>query len=399
MYKQIISNKNKNKNLLYGLIKICIIICIIICIVILIYRIYRIHFFKPFIKQIENFANPNYKTLISNWDNGSGFFSELLFKLNHYLYCKKYKINFKTNSDNWSYKYANGWIDYFEDIILDYNTLLPNTNVEGNTDANTDRNKGTLYIGDNNEIKTVSGCCEILEQFPLRDYVAIISEYYKYNTKTFEHIQKIKNELGLVPQQYGAIYIRRGDKLVDEIKFIPSSKFVELLLSKYPDCKIIFVQTDDYNSFLEVQDYIQNKNLDIKILTLCPKTNFGSIANSGYANKMINNSIDKLKEGSEILSDNKEYMKKITQKLSKPISEMTPDERYEHTLELLTSVDISINSKICVCDYKSNVSRFIKIAHNNFNNVFDVTGADSLITLDSYKCPAFDFDSIHNNNK
>jgi len=353
---------------------------IVLCIIILIYRIYRIHFFKPFIRQIENFANPDYKTLISNWDNGSGFFSELLFKLNHYLYCKKYKINFKTNSDNWSYKYANGWIDYFEDIMLNYNS----------------------NIGDNNEIKTVNGCCEILEQFPLRDYVAIIPEYYKYNTKTFEHIQKIKNELGLVPGQYGAIYIRRGDKLVDEIKFIPSSKFVELLLLKYPDCKLIFVQTDDYNSFLEVQDYIQNKNkdkdkdLDIKILTLCPKTNFGSIANSGYANKMINNSIDKLKEGSEILSDNKEYMKKITQKLSKPISEMTPDERYEHTLELLTSVDISINSKICVCDYKSNVSRFIKIAHNNFNNVFDVIGADSLITLDSYKCPGFDFDSIHN---
>lgn len=369
MYKQIISNKN----LLYGLVKICIVICIVI----LIYRIYKEHFTE----QIENFVNPDYKTLISNWDNGSGFFSELSFKLNHYLYCKKYKINFKTNSDNWSYKYANGWIDYFEDIMLNYNT---------------DENTGISNIEDNNKIKTVSGCCEFLEQFPLRDYVAIIPEYYKYNVKTFEHIKKIKNELGLVREQYGSIYIRRGDKLVDEIKFIPSSKFVELLLSKYPDCKTIFVQTDDYNSFLEVQDYTQNMKLNIKILTLCPKTNFGSIANSEYANKMINNSIDKLKEGSEILSDNKEYMKKITQNLSKPISEMTPDERYEHTLELLTSVDISINSKICVCDYKSNVSRFIKIAHNNFINVFDVIGTDSLITLDSYKCPGFDFDSIYN---
>ena len=135
------------------------------------------------------------------------------FKLNHYLHCKKYKRNFKTNSDNWPYKYENGWTDYFEDTILNYST---NDSTNDNTDDKT--------IADDS-IKIVDGCCQILEQFPLRDYVAIIPEYYKYNNKTLEHIQKIKNKLGLVQGQYGAIYIRRGDKLVDEIKSRVSSIF------------------------------------------------------------------------------------------------------------------------------------------------------------------------------
>lgn len=97
------------------------------------------------------------------------------------------------------------------------------------------------------------------------------------------------------------------------------------------------------------------------------------------------------------VNDNKEYVDKIKNNLSKPISDMNPQEKYDHTMELLTSVDICINSKYCVCDYKSNVSRFIKIAHNDFNHVFDVNNIDTKISLDSKLCPAFDFDSKHQN--
>jgi hypothetical protein len=330
---------------------------------------------------IENFETPTYNLLISNWDNGSGFYSQLLFKLNHYLYCKKYNIGYETNSNNWQYKYKNGWTDYFENVFLDNDNIKQNNTKQKNTN--------------NTKTQTINGCCTILEQFPLRDYVSIISngEYYKYNATTQNHINKVKNDLGLVDGQYGSIYIRRGDKLVNEIKFIPSSKFVQLLIEKYPDCSVIFVQTDDYNSYLEVKDYIAKNNLNIKVLTLCPETNFGAIAHGGYTDQMVNDKVSTLKEGTEILNDNKEYLKKIKNNLAKPIAEMTPDERYEHTMELITSVDICIKSKICVCDYKSNVSRFIKIAHRNFDAVFDVMGTDSLISQDSLKCPGFDFDS------
>ena len=348
---------------------------ILLIIIIIIISLYTL--FKNMDKFVENFVEPDYNVIISNWDNGSGFYSELGFKLNHYLYCKKYNIDFKTEIHNWPYTFKDGWIDYFEDVKLNY-----------------DKNEGEVV-----NTKIISGCCTILEQFPLKDYVNIIPEYYKYNKKTQVFINYIKNKLGLINKEYGSIYIRRGDKLVNEIEFIPASKFVDLLLQKYPDCKVIFVQTDDYNSYLDVKKHIHNelKKPNIKILTLCPETSFGAIANSSYTEQMKSNQITTLKEGIEILNDNKKYIENIKNNLSKPIADMTLQEKYDHTMELLTSVDICINSKYCVCDYKSNVSRFIKIAHNNFNNVFDVNNMDSKISLDSKLCPAFDFDSKHQN--
>jgi hypothetical protein len=361
--------KDKNK-----IIKVLV---FFIAVLILFYIFKRTLFLEHF---TNSTINSTTNTIISIWDSGSGFYSELLFKFNHYLYCKKYRINFKTESVDWPYTFKTGWTDYFENISLEYDT---HTKMNNKEKSNT---------------RILSGCCTILEQFPLRDYVQIIPEYYRYNKQTKQHIYNMKVKLKLIGKEYGSIYIRRGDKLVDEINFISSTKFTDLLLDKYPECKIIFVQTDDYNSYLDVKRHIQTLGkTDINVITLCPDTSFGAIANSGYLTKMKTNQISTLKENQKTLTNNKEYVDKIKNNLSKPISDMTPHEKYEHTMELLTSVDICINSKYCICDYKSNVSRFIKIAHNNFNHVFDVNNTDSIINLDSKLCPAFDFDSKHQN--
>ena len=341
-------------------IYISIIIIILILILFYNYYTYKNEYSKNI---IEKFEAPKYKTLISNWDSGSGFYSELNVKLNHYLYCKKYNINYKTNSDNWPYKYKNGWTDYFLNIELKLNDSHDSP---GNTSL----------------IHIEEGCCNTLEKFQIKDYVAIIPEYYKYTPEVTTIINNKKNELGLINGEYGCIYIRRGDKLVNESDFIHTDKFIEKLLLKYPECKTIFLQTDDYNCFIDLQNYIKNKNLDIKPMTLCPTTMFGSIARNDWLDKMKTNN-----------NRNQEYLETIKQNLSKPISEMTPDERYEHTIELITSVDICINSKYCVCDYKSNVSRFIKVAHKNMMSVFDVLDADKFFDLESYKEVGWYFDA------
>jgi hypothetical protein len=332
---------------------------------------YKYKNYKNITEVKEFFNTPTYKTLISHWDNGSGFYSVLAFKLNHYLFCKKYNINYKTTSHNWPYKFKNGWTDYFQDVELKLN--------EDNKD---NKDNGSENSG---EIHQENGCCTILEQFKLKDYVDIIPEYYKYTPEVQSIINNKKNELGLVNGEYGSIYIRRGDKLIDEINFVHTDKFIDKLLLKYPECKTIFLQTDDYNSFIDLQNYIKNNNLNIRPITLCPENMFGSIAHNGWMDKMKNNSYA-----------NKEYLETIKSNLSKPISEMTPEEKYAHTIELITSVDICINSKYCVCDYKSNVSRFIKVAHKNVMNVFDVLNGDTLFDLESYKTIGFDFDSVHN---
>ena len=367
----------KINNFLYKLINYKYIIGIIIFIsfTVLIYYIKNFKIYnnnynynKQNNKIYENFEAPKYKTLISNWDDGSGFYSELAFKLNHYLYCKKYNINYKTNSKKWPYKYENGWTDYFQDVELKLND---SNNNNDNNDNKTDK-QGLIH--------TEVGCCTILEQFKLKDYVQIIPEYYKYTPEVQKIINNKKNELELVNGEYGCIYIRRGDKLVNEINFTHTDKFIDKLLKIYPDCKTIFLQTDDYNCFIDLQNYIKYKNLNIRILTLCPENVFGSLANIQWTNNLV-----------DTTQTNKEYLETIKHNLSKPISEMTPDERYAHTIELITSVDICINSKYCVCDYKSNVSRFIKVAHKNVMNVFDVLDGDTLFDLESYKSIGLNF--------
>jgi len=64
---------------------------------------------------------------------------------------------------------------------------------------------------------------------------------------------------------------------------------------------------------------------------------------------------------------------------------MNKDEILEHTLNMIIGIDIVLKSKYCVTDYQSNVSRFIKIAHNNFNNVFSIINDES-IYLNDIKC-------------
>jgi hypothetical protein len=343
MLSKIFKNiQNNNKN--------TIIVLIILIVVVIILRIYN---YKN-----EQFENPDYDILTTRMDSSSGFFSNLQMKLNHYLYAKKYDLDFNISTHSqWPYTFKDGWTDYFEDV-----KLVSSKNKEDKKE------------------KEYPGCCNILEHFPLRDYINILPEFYKYNSKTKKLIEDKTKELGLNKGEYGAIYIRRGDKLVNETDFNEASKFVDILLDKYPECNAIFVQTDDYNSYLETKEYIHEKlnKKDIRIITLCPDNVFGSIANEDYTKTM--------KENNKVNEKNKEYMNKINNNLAKPIADMSLQERYEHTIELLTSVDICSHSRTAVCDFESNVSRFIKLFHDDFNSVYDVKNQHDIINLDSKVC-------------
>ena len=114
---------------------------------------------------------------------------------------------------------------------------------------------------------------------------------------------------------------------------------------------------------------------------------------------MVNDKIGILRESNEVLDDNKKYLENIKHKLSKPIADMSPDERYVHVMELLSGVDICLNAKVVICDYKSNVSRFIKVAHSNFDAIFDIVNINSkngeTVKRTDKLCPGYDFDSKH----
>lgn len=282
-----------------------------------------------YVKKYENYENQ--QTVVSNLTRSAGFFSMLFFMLNHYIYSKYNNVNFKLVSDEWTYKSKNGWTDYFENIDITHKH------------ANVKKLTISEYSHHN-----------VIEEYPIIDYKTIIPEVYRYNANTKNEINNKKSQLQLHDKQYDAIYIRRGDKST-ETHFHDEKIYIELLLKKNPECKTVFLQTDDYNSYLNLQKYIKKKNLNVNLLTLCDKNDKGSS--------------------------------------EKEIQSMNPNDIYNHTIDLIVNVDILLNSNICVCDYSSNVARFIKLAHNNSNNVYDIINQETDIDYQKKICPSFEFKS------
>jgi hypothetical protein len=281
------------------------------------------------------------------YDNG--FFSMLFFIINHYLYAKANSINFRLDTSNWLYLYKKGWTDYFMPIDLIFN--------------------------ENNTEEKVYGHNKVIQDYSVREYKKIIPTIMKYNDGVKEYIQSIYDKLNLHKGEYSSIYIRRGCKLSYESKFHESYKYLELLLEKDPSCSKIFLQTDDYNSYIDIISYISEKNLDIEVLTLCESDMVG-----------MSVSLD-LKYMTTSIPKNTQYFSKIRHHV-KMINQMNKDEIKDHTYSLLAEIDITCNSKICITDYQSNVARYIKLAHNNFENVFDIEG--HTMNLDILSCPAYE---------
>lgn len=298
--------------------------------------------------------------IISVLDKAAGFYSVLFFAINHYLYCKKNDISFQLDSTYWLYRSVNGWTDYFK-----------NNDLEGTHEQN--------------QIKIIKHN-KLLGNYTMHEYKnAIRNEFYLYNERTQQKIDDKKKELQLVDGEYDSIYIRHGDKLFEESKYIPSYKYVELLLEKNPQCKTIFLQTDDYNCFLDIQEYIRTQNLDIQLYTICDPDTKGIVVLS----KPISANLDNCVIKSDPL--HKEYFNKVLNDLqqTKPLEEMTPEEIYNHTMSLIIGNDIVLNSNYCIMDKQSNVARFISIAHNDQSKVFDVRYPNENINMNWTMCPAY----------
>ena len=273
------------------------------------------------------------KNVISVLSNGPGFYASFFIMLNHYIYCKKHKKNFKINSENWLYKKQDGWTDYFKNTELKYNDNVDTQQIEFLT---------------------------VLEDFPIIDYKYNIPEVYIYNENTIHEIQKTKERLNLLNKNYDSIYIRRGDKLIAESVILQTDDYLKLLLKKNPNCKTIFLQTDDYNTYIELQKYNEERQLKLEIITLCDKNMRGSITDNNRKSEILNSDISKNKNNQDYLNTIKIYLEH-----TKTIHQMNPDEKYNHTILMIIGINIISNSNICICDYQSNVSRFIKLFHKN----------------------------------
>jgi hypothetical protein len=297
--------------------------------------------------------------MISVLNKSAGFFSQFFFTINHYIYCKKRQIDFSLDSTEWTFSYKDGWTDYFKPIELRFgNECIPP--VDGRYGHGT-----------------------VLENVAYSEYGKVLREVYQYNDFIQSKIHEKRAELQL--ENYNSIFIRRGDKLLVESIFIETEKYIEKMLEKDPDCKTIFLQTDDYNCFLDIQAYLNEKGLDIRLITLCPENLFG-FTMSG--NEFYNTSSN--------FQENQHYIDKIRDMnvKNKIIFDLDKDSMLDHMVTFLVGLDIVLQSKICVTDYSSNVARFIKLwkgdnVYTAFNGASQYHEAGKELDVDMVKCPSY----------
>lgn len=295
----------------------------------------------------------------------AGFFSSFFFMVNHYIYGKLNNTSFKLVTDKWLFKYEKGWEDYF--LPIDF------------------------YKKNNNQIeKVIYDHAIILDNYPWKMYCQMIPHIYKYNSKTETIINTSKNILSWATNEYATIFIRRGDKLITESILIPSENYLLYLLELYPECNKVFLQTDDYNVFLELIEYKEKhpnlKHIDIQ--TFCKKECVGGMVitmySHNYYTKTESTQQPIMNLTQQYTHNNLEHLKKY-----KPLEMQTPTEVYEHTMDMLIGIDMVFHGRICITDYQSNVTRFVKLGHPNMDSVYDIIRRTNLINLYNTKCPAY----------
>ena len=265
----------------------------------------------------------------------AGFFSEIFFMINYYLISERNRWPFGINTSNWLFKYEKGWHDYF-DSLHEFNEHTQ------------------FYLAPNRIPEEINFCNNI--DFTILDYRKAMLEIFKLNDTLTNIYNTTVKKLEL--DNYSSIFIRRGDKMLKESIYIPTYKYIDLILKK-DNIKRIFIQTDDYNVYLEAKEYVNSLNLDIHVLTTCPE------------NKRGVHMFDVSTKGSDVSKENDIYIKK-QDKNTKPIIQYNNEEIYNHTIEMIIGLEICKHSQYLALDMQSNVSRYLLLTHDNVEHVLDI---------------------------
>ena len=271
----------------------------------------------------------------------AGFFSEIFFMINYYLIGERYSLPFGINTSNWLFKYNNGWHDYFDSL----KEIDENTNIQ----IAPQRIPEEIDFFQMEFYKNID--------FTLQDYRNAVIHIFKLNNNL--HNIYTNTVLNLKLNDYHSIFIRRGDKMIQESIYIPTYKYIDRLLEKDNTVKTIFIQTDDYNVCLEAFHYINLLKLDIRVVTTCPPSKCGV--------HMFNVNT----KGSALSIENDTYIKNQDKNV-KPIIEYNNEEIYDHTVEMWVGLEICKKSRFLELDMQSNVSRYLLLSHDNISSVIDV---------------------------
>lgn len=270
--------------------------------------------------------------IIYELGDGGGFFSTFFFICKAYLTAKQLRIPFYIEDRGWPYTYETGWKDYFRSLESPRMLVLNARRVR--------------HITQGSE-----------PHFTLQETVSVSREIFKLHPHLVSRVHSIVSSL---PKDYIAVFVRRGDKLIREAKFIPVSD----ILAKIPHTNdtVFFVQTDDYT----VIEEFKSLHSPEKIVSTVPSTKRGSY----HARKLIEQ---------ETRNPNIDSIVPLSEKSK-------PQIRYE-TEEMLVGLSVCMEAPECWTDYTSNVGRFLKLMSRNAH----FYPRDLPITMDMRLCPSNEF--------
>lgn len=245
-----------------------------------------------------------------SFESDCGFFSVYFFFLEVYIFCRKQDKRVQINDHKWKFCHTLGLKDYFD---------IPDEYIECNSDFSSGP---TIFK---------HMFCPIC-RYSLDTYKEYIKEIYIPNIEIRTKVQEYKKSL---PQRFDSIFVRWGDKLYVESKYIEPRVYIEMLvnISDTPD---IFIHSDDHDEVVKFKTYIS----------------------SAYPEKIVHSITDESDSGGALVMEMLRYYGKLTKK---SVDTMDRDERKQHTEKMLCAIEIMRSSGVVVLDYQSNVSRFMKI--------------------------------------
>ena len=259
-----------------------------------------------------------------------GFFSNTFRLLETYMVCKRDSHKLYLNTSEWNFGHTLGWSDYF--TTLSEKTDEPLTRI------------------------TSDG--EHIRQFTAGEYKAAMKELFVYQPYLIEKAEAFMKEHEM--ENFVAVFMRRGDKLLGESLFIPARYYVQLLLDLSPRPETVFIQTDDYRAFLEFKAIIHSISPSIRLITTCPETKHGMF----FTEPNLNEGRYMLYQGDGYKIENSHNLQYLSTNIpQKPLIEYTKEEMREHVEEMLIGIIICQKAKYVALDHMSNVSRFIDFSH------------------------------------
>jgi hypothetical protein len=189
--------------------------------------------------------------------------------------------------------------------------------------------------------------------FTWKEYREALPNVLSPQPYLLEMAEYVKKEFGLTRNEYASIFIRRGCKIKFESEYFETRDYVNRIFKEWPECKKIFVQTDDYRAYLEVKELVPP---GVDVFTRCPEDKLGSYVFE-YT-PFTDHRIDK--------PENHAYLEKCKDiPRQKPVVEMSKDEMKLHVIEMLVGLIICQDSRGVALDYYSNVSRYIALSHKD----------------------------------